>query len=87
MPQTETSSDVSGTTQAMPGFGVFPSIRPLRAVGCALLGELSAGSTASVALVGSTAHTYIQWGQYFGRLAARYNATDDAGVGLLVEWE
>ena len=87
MPQTETSSDVSGTTQAMPGFGVFPSIRPLRGVGVALLGELTAGSTCSVALVGSTAHTYIQWGQYFGRLGARTNGTDDSNVGMLVEWE
>ena len=87
LPGSDTTTDVSGDTQAVVAWGPLPTFRPFIGLGCCLINELSAGSTASITFVGSTAHTYINMGIYLGRLGARTSSSDDQGVGLLMQWE
>jgi hypothetical protein len=64
----------SGNTQVGPVFQYTPVIGITPWLGIVLEGELAVGSTASMTLVGSTAHTYISVGSMFGPLNGLTNA-------------
>jgi hypothetical protein len=63
MPQSRTSSDVSGDTQAVLAWTITPRVEPLFAICGVFPTEHPTGSTFSATLVGNTARTFIVWGQ------------------------
>jgi hypothetical protein len=73
----------SGNTQVAPVFQYTPVIGVTPWLGIVLTGELAVGSTASITLVGSTAHTYLSVGSMFGPIAGlTVNSYPCTGGGL-----
>jgi len=57
--QLATTTLPNGNKQAFLAWGVFPDVRPIFGCGCAATADVAAATTLSVALVGSSARTYI----------------------------
>jgi hypothetical protein len=84
VPGAETASLVGSDLQAYLAFGHFPRLLPVIGVCGLYLSEFAFTSTASIALVGATAHTYISMARQAGEAA---NANAPALIGLCMLWE
>lgn len=85
-PQTPTATTVGSNIQAMVAWTITPAVAPLLGVCGVGNTELSLGSTFSVALVGSTAHTYIALDEKQGAIGVvAANATGGLKPAML--WE
>lgn len=83
---TSDGSDVS----VFPGFVNIPKIMATANFGIALYGEIAVGSTVSVAIVGSTPHTFLAVGRNMGCGQAVYNLPPEPSgqpLGHLMLWE
>jgi hypothetical protein len=81
------SSLFSGNTYAGPCFQFTPVPGVSNWYGLALLSELALGSVASITIVGSTAHTYIQAGNAIGTNGLTGLQYPTGTYGLILPWE
>lgn len=83
-----TSTVYAGNAYVGPCFQYTPIPGISNWYGLALIAELALGSTASITMVGSTAHTYIQAGAIFGSSSGlTFNAYLSASYGIILPWE
>ena len=85
-PQTPTATTVGSDTQAMVAWTITPTILPLIGLCGVGNGEVSLGSTFSITIVGSTAHTYVALDEKQGPIGTvAANATGGLKPAML--WE
>lgn len=92
VPFSVTGTLFSGNTQVFPVFQYTPVMGVTNWSAMGMVGEVAVGATASLTLVGSTAHTYIAVGSPFGLsnfTAQGYSCTGGAGTTytMLLPWE
>lgn len=92
IPLTITGTLFGGNTQVFPCYQYTPVVGVSNWYGIAFCGEVAVGSTVSMAMVGSTTHTYIAAGSLFGTSNFGPLANNSTGGGattltLLLPWE
>ena len=83
VPGDVTASLVGADPQVYQHYGEFPAVTPLLHWATVMTGEITAGTTFSVALIGATARTYLSLGQYW----IYGSASGNAGHSLAMLWE
>lgn len=76
-----------GDVSAVPALYAVPSMQASANLATVNLGEVALGSTAVLALVGSTTHTFLSVGRMFASTNGSTNNSTLAAVGALMLWE
>jgi hypothetical protein len=80
----ETATIISGNSQVYLGWSLTPYQQPLRNIGGVLTAEIGETSVFSVALIGTSAHTYINIGRELG---IQVSAASSTIWSLAMLWE
>lgn len=87
MPFGLTATIVGGVAYVVPVYYMNPNILFHALIGIALLTELALGSTAVLAIIGSTTHTFIQVGSFFGSSTSLGQYPTNNFSGMILPWE